>query len=127
MTTNSTLTTLWMFLLPLLAILLPVWLGQLYGRYAKKKLDEIKEGPIGSVVGATLGLFAFMLAFTFQIVGNRFDTRRELLLQEVSTIRTTYLNAGLVPEPIRSQARKLLVHYVDIRVGMIRDPCRRKP
>jgi hypothetical protein len=121
MTNSSFLTTLWMFLIPLFAILLPVWVGQWYGLYVRRRRGEIQDAPISSAVGATLGLFAFMLAFTFQIVGNRFDTRKELLLNEVSDIRTSYLYAGLVPEPFRTEARKLLVTYVDIRVELGND------
>src|SRR5215471_14459124 len=112
---------IWMFLLPLTAILFPLWLGQHYGRCVKKKSGEIHDAPIGSVVGATLGLLAFMLGFTFQIVGNRFDARKELYLNEISDIRTAYLYTGLVPEPIRSDARKMIVGYVDIRVKLLHD------
>src|SRR5689334_1240211 len=96
---NNSLTYLWMFLVPMVAILFPVWLGQRYGVYVRKNNDKIEDGPISSAVGGALGLFAFMLAFTFQIVGNRYDQRRELMLNEIGNIRTTYLNAGLVPEP----------------------------
>lgn len=116
------ITMLWLFLLPLIAILVPVWLGQRYGNYVKKKSGEIHDAPIGSVVGATLGLLAFMLGFTFQIVGNRFDTRKDLFLSEISDIRTAYLYAGLVPEPFRSDARKMISTYVDIRVELLHDP-----
>ena len=115
------MTIVWMFLLPLVAILVPVWLGQRYGIYARKRSAELPEGPIGSAVGATLGLLAFMLAFAFQMVGNRFDKRRELLVQEVTDIRVAYLNAGLVPDPVRTNARKAIVEYVDMRVDLVRD------
>ena len=106
----------------MVAILFPVWLGQRYGVYVRKKTDKIEEGPISSAVGGALGLFAFMLAFTFQVVGNRYDQRRELMLDEIGNIRTTYLNAGLVPEPFRTGTRKMLVEYVDIRVMLYHDP-----
>ena len=110
-----------MFLLPLLSILLPLWLGQRYGIYVKKKSLEIHEGPLGSAVGATLGLFAFMLGFTFQMVINRFDKRKELFVTEMTDIRTSFLYAGLIPEPLRSQARNTIVAYVDLRVEFRKD------
>jgi len=110
-----------MFLIPLLVVLIPIFLGQLYGRYRSKKLEELQHTPVGTVVGVTFGLLAFMLAFTFQIVANRYETRKELLLQEVTNIRTTYLRAGLIPEPFRSDTRKLLVEYVDLRVQLASD------
>lgn len=124
MTNNSLLTTLWMFLLPLLAVLLPISIGQRYGIYVKKRSENIPAGPIGAAAGGSLGLLAFMLAFTFQVAGGRYDKRKELLLNEISDIRTTYLYAGLVPEPFRSETRKMIVDYVDIRVDLWRDPSR---
>src|SRR5258707_6858630 len=121
MTSNIILTTAAMFLLPLIAVLIPVLIGQRYGLYVRKKSGEIQDSPVGSVVGAALGLLAFMLAFTFQIVDNRYDARKALLLDEVTNIRTTYLRAGLIPEPFRSDSKKALVEYVDMRVELARD------
>jgi hypothetical protein len=110
-----------MFLIPLLVVLIPIFIGQRYGMHRSKKLDELQHTPVGTVVGAAFGLLAFMLAFTFQIVANRYDTRKELLLNEVTNIRTSYLRAGLIPEPFRSDTRKLLVEYVDLRVQLAGD------
>lgn len=101
--------------------MVPVWVGQRYGLHVKKRIDEVQDAPISSAVAAALGLLAFMLAFTFQIVGNRLDNRKQLLLNEISDIRTAYQCAGLVPEPIRSQTRKLVLRYIDIRVDFAYD------
>ena len=116
---GSFFSTIWMFVLPLVAIIVPVWVGQRYGLHIKKKGGEINDAPISSAVAAALGLLAFMLAFTFQIVGNRLDNRKALLLTEISDIRTAYQCAGLVPEPIRSQTRQKILRYVDIRVDFL--------
>ena len=88
-----------MLLIPLLVVLIPVFIGQRYGIYVSKKSTDIKEAPVGTVVATAFGLLAFMLAFTFQIATNRYDARKELLLDEVTNIRTTYLRAGLLQEP----------------------------
>lgn len=110
-----------MFLIPILMVLIPLFLGKRYGIYSSKKSPDIQQAPIGSVVGAAFGLLAFMLAFTFQIAANRYDARKELLLDEVTNIRTTYLRAGLIPEPFRSDSKKLLVDYIDLRVEAAKD------
>lgn len=110
-----------MFLIPFLCILIPILIGQHYGLNLKLKSGKISESPVGSVVGTSLGLLAFMLAFTFQIVDNRYNSRKELLLDEVTTIRTTYLRAGLIPEPYKSNTRKLLVEYTDLRGAIVND------
>ena len=62
-----------------------------------------------------------MLAITFQIAANRYDARKELLLEDVTNIRTTYLRAGLIPEPYRSNTKKFIVEYVDLRVDLVSD------
>src|SRR6188474_2178671 len=110
-----------MFLLPFIAVLVPILLGQWYGIYRKKKTEDAQHAPVGSVVGAAFGLLAFMLAITFQIAANRYDKRKELLLEEVTNIRTGYLRAGLIPEPYRSNTKKLLCEYVDLRVDLAND------
>jgi len=101
--------------------LVPILLGQKYGLYLKERAVKVSDAPVGSVVGASLGLLAFMLAFTFQIVDNRYNERKKLLLDEVTTIRTTYLRAGLIPEPYKSGTRKLLIEYIDLRAAVAKD------
>jgi len=110
-----------MILIPLLAVLIPIFIGQRYGNYRSKISAEMQHTPVGAVVGAAFGLLAFMLAFTFQIAANRYDARKALLLDEVTNIRTTYLRAGLIPEPFRYETRKQLVEYVDLRVELSED------
>ena len=53
---------------------------------------------MGAMVRATLGLLAFILAFTFGLAAARFDTRRQVLLDEANAIGTTYLRAGMLPD-----------------------------
>jgi hypothetical protein len=71
---------------------------------------------VGSIIGATLGLLAFILAFTFGVAASRFDTRKQLVLEESNAIGTTYLRADLLPEPHRAEIRNLLREYVDVRL-----------
>jgi len=110
-----------MFLLPFLVVIIPIIIGQRYGLFHNKKFPGLNDSPIGTVVGAALGLLAFMVAFIFQISSNRYDTRKDLLLEEITNIRTTYLRAELLKEPLNSETRKLLVEYVDIRADIGND------
>ena len=121
MTSDKIFAIALMFLLPFIAVLVPILLGQFYGNYRKKKSEDVPHAPVGAVVGAAFGLLAFMLAITFQIAANRYDTRKQLLLEEVTNIRTGYLRAGLIPEPYRSSTKKFLVEYVDLRVDFVND------
>lgn len=67
------------------------------------------------MVAATLGLLAFILAFTFGLAANRFDTRRQLLLDEANALGTTYLRAAMLTER-GEEMRALLRRYVDARL-----------
>jgi hypothetical protein len=110
-----------MFFIPFLIVFIPLFIGRQYGVLRSKKLAELQRAPVGSVVGAAFGLLAFILAFTFQIAANRYDARKGLLLEEVTNIRTTYLRAGLISEPFRSDTRKMLAEYVALRIELAKD------
>jgi hypothetical protein len=85
----------------------------------QKKVSEAKQGSVGSIVGATLGLLAFLLAFTFGLAANRFDAKRMAVLEESNAIGTTYLRAGYLAEPQRTEIRRLLREYVHLRIQPI--------
>src|ERR1041385_3638084 len=90
---------LWaLFVVILLVVLLSVEFGYRLGKYRRSRREEEKEAPLGTMVGATLGLLAFILAFTFGLAAARFDSRRQVLLDEANAIGTTYLRAGIIPE-----------------------------
>ncbi len=79
--------------------------------------EKDPEGPLGSFVGALLGLLAFILAFTFGITANRFDSRKQLVLEEANAIGTTFLRAGLLPPTEGLEVRRLLREYADLRLN----------
>ena len=111
---------LWgVFLLILVVVLLSVECGYRLGKYRRNRHEQEKETPVGAMVGATLGLLAFILAFTFGLAAARFDTRRQVLLDEVNAIGTTYLRAGMLPDR-RDGIQALLREYVDTRLEALR-------
>jgi hypothetical protein len=103
----------------LLLVLLSIEGGYRLGQYRRRRSEEEKEAPVGAMVGATLGLLAFILAFTFGLAAARFDTRRQVLLDEANAIGTTYLRAGMFPDR-RDAIRALRRDYVDTRLEAVR-------
>src|SRR5215831_1861594 len=75
------------------------------------------EAPTAPMLGATLGLLAFLVAFTFGSAASRFEERRQAGLAESTAINTAYLRAQMVPEPMSTDARSLLREYVDVRLS----------
>jgi hypothetical protein len=112
---------LWgVFLLTIVAVLLAIGLGMFMGSRRRLQADREPAAPLGVIISAVLGLLAFMLAFTFGIAVERFQSRRHLLLNEVNTLGTTYLRAGLLPEPHPAEVRQLLREYVELRVNLVK-------
>lgn len=104
-----------------------VMFGAFFGGYRlaarrRKELDKELDTPNDVLIGGILGLLALLMAFTFGMSAARFDTRRQLLLDEVDAIETAYLRAGLVPEPESRELRTRLREYVRIRVDVAKQP-----
>ncbi len=94
--------------------------GYRLGRWRHERSKLEKEAPVGAMVGATLGLLAFMLAFTFGMAASRFDSRRQVLLDEVNAVGTTWLRADMLADPYRTTVREGLREYVDVRLDAAR-------
>jgi hypothetical protein len=111
---------LWgLFLAATAVVFLSVEGGYRLGRHRRLRPEPERESTVGAMVAATLGLLAFTLAFTFGLAATRFETRREVILEEANAIGTTDLRAAFLPEPQRSDAHRLLLEYVDVRLNGI--------
>jgi hypothetical protein len=109
---------LWgVFVVTLLLILLAHEIGYRLGAARAKARSHEKEAPVGAMVGATLALLGFLLAFTFGLAANLFQAKRQVMLDEANAIGTTYLRADFLPEPARIAVRDLLREYVDVRLA----------
>ena len=116
-------TPLWvLFAATVLLVLAAIEGGYRLAVFRKRQSNKEMSAPIGSVIGGILGLLGFLLAFTFGMAASRFDTRRELLLDEVNAIGTCYLRAGLVPAPERVEVRQRLREYVHLRAEVAKQP-----
>jgi hypothetical protein len=95
-----------------------VELGFRVGKFKHDRLEEAQNPQVSTILGASLGLLAFFLAFTFSMAGSRYDDRKKLVLDEVNTIETTYLRAQLLPEHYRTEIRDLLRKYINVRAQL---------
>jgi hypothetical protein len=96
--------------------------GYRIAHYRQQLRQEEKESPVGGMVAGTLGLLAFMMAFTFGLAGSRFEDRRQVVLDEANAIGTTYLRAAMLPEPMRTEVKNLLREYADVRIEAVQQP-----
>jgi hypothetical protein len=78
--------------------------------------DSIEKADIALILGAVLTLVALLLGFTYAMSQGRFETRRQLVVEEANAIGTTFLRAKALPEPRSSQIQELLRQYTALRV-----------
>jgi hypothetical protein len=106
-----------MYVLTFLVLLLTFELGYKYGLFRQKKDQSEPDKTLDAMVGATLGLLAFLMAFVMSMASDRYDNRRQLVVEEAQVIRSAYLQAGYLTEPYPQEIRSLLREYVDIRIA----------
>jgi hypothetical protein len=108
---------LWIIWPTLSAVLLiAVAIGFFVGRLIERRRGqgETSDG-VGFLLSAALGLLGLLIAFTFSMASERFDARRQAVLQESNAVGTTYLRFQLLDEPFRNTLSQELLSYLDAR------------
>jgi hypothetical protein len=92
------------------------------GRQFGARATEGGGTNVATLQGATLGLLALMIGFTFAMAPSRFDARRDGVLSEANAIGTTALRARLLPAPHNTESLRLLREYVQLRLDFAQRP-----
>jgi hypothetical protein len=79
-----------------------------------------QEGPADMLVGSLLGLMAFVLAVTLGLATDRYDARRNLVVEEANALATAYQRADYLPAAEAAQLKALLRAYLPLRI--VTDP-----
>ena len=105
------------FLGTIALVLAGIEIGYRVGLSPKRQSKGEKEPTVSAIVASILALLAFMLAFTFNIVSNRFEERKLLVREEANAIGTAYLRSDFLAEQDRAKAAELYKNYLDIRLN----------
>jgi hypothetical protein len=92
-------------------------------------LRAIRRAPAGDglktataiVTAGMLGLFAFLLGVMFSLAADRYEKRRQSVLDEANAIGTAWLRAGLAgeqAEPLRIRLREYLPLRIQATTGV---------
>jgi hypothetical protein len=81
---------------------------------------EGSTAGLGVVDAAVFALMGLIIAFTFTGAAARFDTRRQLIVEEANDIGTAYLRVDLLPAEAQPQIRAWFREYLDTRITMYR-------
>jgi hypothetical protein len=88
-------------------------------RQRKEDAGAAGEG-VGAVDGAVFALLGLLIAFTFSGASSRFDTRRQLIVEETNDIGTAYLRLDLLPAGAQPALRESFRRYLDARIEIYR-------
>lgn len=106
-----------LFIVTAALVVFAVEIGFRLGKLVRRRTEEERESPVSAIAGAILGLLAFMLAFTFSIVSDRYDTKKGLVREEANVLRTVWQRSDFLQEPDRAKTKALLREYVENRIA----------
>ena len=105
-----------LFGVSIVAFLLIFECGYRIGQKRRASIDEASKTWVTAIYSAILGMLGLLLGFSFSLAQQRFEVRRQLVVEEANAIGTTYLRAQWLAEPYRGDIAKLLRQYVDARL-----------
>ena len=108
-----------LFLLTFVLMVVMLEVGFRFGSQLKGSKVKAQTSQVRALMGATLGLLAFMLAFTFSAAQSHFENRIQFQIDEAVISKNAFMQSGLLPEPQQSQVRALLQEHVDDRVKLV--------
>jgi len=86
------------------------------GKRARDRQAEHLDS-LSPIQGATLGLLALLLGFSFALAAGRFNDRAQIVVKEANAIGTAWLRCELLTETQRDEVRELLRRYVAQRIA----------
>jgi ABC-type multidrug transport system fused ATPase/permease subunit len=107
-----------LFVLSFLLMVLMLEVGFQFGQRKRARAVKAQTAQVRALMGATLGLLAFMLAFTFSAAQQHFESRIQFQIDEAILAKNAFMQTDLYPEPVQSKARQLLLEHVEGRVQL---------
>jgi len=84
----------------------------------RKRVQGQEAKVAETMVAGIFGLLTFVLVFTFNIAANRFEVRKQNVVNDANAIKTAFLKADLISEPQRSDIKSALISYTDLRMNV---------
>jgi hypothetical protein len=90
------------------------WLGQ------RVIAGGVPAPAIGSLEAAVFALLGLLIAFTFSGGLARFDSRRQIVVEEANAVSTAWVRIDLLPASAQPKLREALRAYTDSRIATYR-------
>src|SRR5262245_12360528 len=115
---NFTATAMLILVGLFVGMLLCLYIGQRLGRQALK--EHIEWARLTAVEAAIFGLMGLIIAFTFSGAAQRYELRRQLVVDEANAIGTSYLRVDLLPTSRQTSLREKYRSYLETRLVIYR-------
>jgi len=100
-----------------LLILLFNWFGFKFKKWHLEKYPGRVPEDLGAVEGSMLGVMALLLGFTFSIAISKFESRRQVTVEEANEIGTAILRSDMYPDSVRNPLRADFKEYIETRIA----------
>ncbi|MEN2412256.1 bestrophin-like domain [Flavobacterium mesophilum] len=101
-------------LLLFVLMIISSFIGKKIGNYIQSKRPPKEKSTETS---ALVALLFFLLAFTFGMSSDRYNSRRQIVVEEANDIGTAILRSDLYPDSTRTLFRKDFKDYVEARIA----------
>ena len=91
------------------------------GGDAEDGVGEKEHPQLGMVHGASLGLMALLLGFSFSAAMDRYTRRYDIISREASALSTVWDRADLLPEGARAGVKSAAREYLAVRIALFED------
>jgi hypothetical protein len=92
------------------------WLGYWVKKRIVKRHPD-KTTSLGTAEGALMGLMALLLAFTFGMTSTKFESRRQIIIDEANLLNTGLLRCKLFPDSIKKTLLPDYKNYLESRIA----------
>src|SRR4029453_14229026 len=99
-----------------LGMLLLFEIGRRIGLRRRAKAAEGAGAGSGGIEASIFALLGLLVAFSFSDAAARFDTRRQLIVEETNAIGTAYLRLDLLPVEAQLTLRERFRQYLAARL-----------
>jgi cytochrome bd-type quinol oxidase subunit 2 len=107
----------WTFCVLLVVVLIgATHAGYWLRRHTTADTDDRVHEQIVAAAAAVGLLLSLLIAFTLSMAVDRFNVRRELMVDEANSVGTTDLRARMLPAAFSEPIRAILLKYVDVRL-----------
>ena len=104
----------------ILVLVVFIEVGFRFGVAHRPQSMKTQTAQVRAIMGAILGLLAFMLAFTFSTAQRHYETRVQNMVEEARIAGTAFLQADLLDEGVKIRVKALLHQYISDRLELHR-------